>query len=464
MTARKLKSKVIKEARVVIRRGCGSGTVCAAVAWLVLTACSAAQVPFGQAIRLAVENSPRVKSAKNDLGKAKAALAITKDIYIPSVVVGGGAGDSYGITLTVPTVFTVSAQSLVFSFQQRSYAKAARFDLQAAELALNEVREQVEEDAAITYVSLDSAERTVATLKEQNAFATRLAAIMQDRLKTSMESELEVEKYQRGAIQIKLALLQAEDNVEDLRGHLSQITGIPVQEMTVLKESAPNFAAIKEEDLLAAVDHDTPGIGAAQAGEKAKELRAHGDAQYTWRPQVGFGATYGRVSPINNVSEFYNLNGNYNSMSAGVAVQFPILDRVRHQAAVQSKLDAERAGEDLESLRSDELAGRHKLQRSIPELSAKAELAALDYEIAQHDVEAVEMQAGHATGTKPITPKEVEDAHIAERQKFADLLDARLQSAKAVISCLRLNGQLDAWLASHEGTVGDDSPQKALDK
>jgi outer membrane protein TolC len=423
--------------------------VSAVAASLALTACCAAQVPFGKAIELAVQHSPRVRSAENDLARSKAALAITKDIYVPSVVVGGGVGDSYGITLTVPTVFTVSAQSLVFSFQQRSYIKAARFDLQAAEMALNEVREQVEQDAALTYVSLVSGMRTVATLKEQNQIATRLADIMQVRLKANLESEVEVMKYQRGAIQIKLALLQAEDKIEDLRAHLSQITGIPADEMAVVTESVPDFAALSEEGLQIPADRDTPGIRAAQANSKARELRAHGDAQYAWRPQIGFGATYGRVSPINNVSEFYTLHGNYNSMSAGVTVQFPILDRIRRQAAVESKLDADRAFEDLESSRSDELAGRRKLQRSIPELSAKVELAALDYQIARNDVETAELRAAHATDTNPITPKEVEDAHIAERQKFADLLDARLQTAIAEVSCLGLNGQLDAWLASH---------------
>jgi outer membrane protein TolC len=78
-----------------------------------------AQVPFPEAIRLAVRNSPRVKAAENDLAKAQAGVSVAKDMYIPSVNVGGGAGYSYGIMLTVPTVFTVNAQSLVFSMQQR---------------------------------------------------------------------------------------------------------------------------------------------------------------------------------------------------------------------------------------------------------------------------------------------------------------------------------------------------------
>ena len=167
-------------------------------------------------------NSPRVKAAQNDLLKAQSGLVEAKDFYVPSVVVGAGAGWAYGITLTVPTIFTVSTQSTVFSFQQQSNVRAARSNLQAAQLALQDVRQQVEEDAAITFLSLENAQENAKALGEQNEVAMKLAAIMQDRLKANLEDELEIRKYQRGAIQIKLAKMEADDNVEDLRGHLGK--------------------------------------------------------------------------------------------------------------------------------------------------------------------------------------------------------------------------------------------------
>src|SRR5690348_3900250 len=76
-----------------------------------------AQVDFVSAMRLALENSSRVRAAQLDLKKAQKSLAIAKDIFVPSVVTGGGLGWTYGITLTVPTIFTVNAQSLVYSNQ-----------------------------------------------------------------------------------------------------------------------------------------------------------------------------------------------------------------------------------------------------------------------------------------------------------------------------------------------------------
>jgi outer membrane protein TolC len=429
----------------------------AALAGLLASAaavCCAAQVSFPEAIQLAVRNSPRVKAAENDLAKAQAGVSVARDMYIPSVNMGGGAGYSYGITLTVPTVFTVNAQSLVFSMQQRQYVRAARSDLRAAQLALDEVKQQVEEDAAITYLSLDTAQQTAQALDEQYNVAMKLAAILQDRLLAKLESELEVRKYQRGALQIKLGKMQAEDSAEDLRAHLAELTGIAPNDLKLAPESIPPISAASANggDSSTALP-DTPGIQAAAASDLAKELRAKADREYTWRPQVSFGANYGRVSPIQNVGQYYNLNGIYNVYSVGVAVQFPLVDMVRRAAAKQSRLDTRRSQMDLETLRSDAMAGRRKLERSLPELATRAELADVNYEIAQDELSDAEAQSQHATGGPMVTPKEVENAHIEERQKYVEMLDAKLQARKAQITCMRLTGRLDGWLASLRETA-----------
>jgi len=410
---------------------------------------SAAQVSFPEAIRLALRNSPRVKAAENDVAKAQAGVSVARDMYIPSVNVGGGAGYSYGIMLTVPTIFTVNAQSLVFSMQQRQYVRAAHSDLRAAQLALDEVKQQVEEDAAITYLSLDTAQQTAQALDEQYEVAMKLAAIMQDRLHAKLESELEVRKYQRGALQIKLGKMQAEDSAEDLRAHLAELTGIAPEELKLAAESIPPISAASANGGgSSAALADTPGMKAAAASDVAKELRAKADREYTWRPQVSFGANYGRVSPIENVGQYYNLNGIFNVYSVGVSVQFPLVDLVRRAAAKQSRLDTERSRMDLDSLRSDAMAGRRKLERSLPELATKAELADVNYEIAQDELGDVETQSQHATGGPMVTPKEVENAHIEERQKYVEMLDAKLQARKAQITWMRLTGRLDGWLSS----------------
>lgn len=413
---------------------------------LLIAAPVRSQVPLRDAVRLAVANSPQVKAAQNDLQKASANLAVMKDIYIPSVTTSGGVGYTTGITLSVPTVFTVGAQSLVFSYQQREYLRAAREQIQAANHSLEESRRQVQEDVVITYISIAQAEEVAKALGEQYEFAHRLAEIDEDRQHSGLETDLEVMKARRGAVQIKLYQMQTGENIQNLRGHLSSLTGQPFESTEVIRDSIPRLPAI---DSLAGPDAnipDNPGVMAAEADARAKQQHARGDAEYEWRPIVTFGAQYGRVSPINNVSQFYNLHGNYNTTNIGIQIQLPLIDRVRHAAAQESKADASRALLDLQNLRAEQNGTRAALKRSLPELATKVDLAQLDLDIAQNELSATAIQLRGATGRPPLTPKEEQTAHIDERQRYLDLLDTRLRSEKAEINYLRQIGKLGSWL------------------
>ena len=408
-----------------------------------------AQVSFTSAIALALQNNPRVKTAENDVQRAQAALSVTKDIFIPSVVAAGGVGYSYGITLSVPTIFTVNAQSLVYSPSQRFYIRAAEMDLRAALLAFADTREGVEEDTIITYLSLDHAENRVAAIKEQYGFASKLVLIAEDRLHAGVENESDLKKSRRAAVQIRLDELQAEDGVRFLREHLGDLIGVPSSQLTIVSESIPSPPSVQD-SMVAYSPHnlETPVVLSAKANAEAKQQRAAGDSRYTWMPQIAFSAQYGRVSPINNVSEFYNLHGNYNTAFAGIQIQLPLLDKVRRAAARESAADASRAVHQLQSLQDEQRENRLKLQHSITELATKSELAELDQGIAQDDLKAITIELKAGSGGRLMTPEDEQNARIRERQRYLDLLDARLETLKAEVSLMRQTGRFSAWLQS----------------
>ncbi len=426
------------------------------VVFCLLTVPCSAQLSFTSAIDLALRNSPKVKSAENDVQKAQSQLAVMRDIYIPSVVTGAGVGDSYGITLSVPTIFNISAQSLVYSAQQRDYIRASRLDLKASAYALAEARTEAEEDAAMSWLTLDNSQNAMDALTQQYGLATKLVAVIQDRLDAKLESDLELLKARRDAAQIKLQQLQAQDDIEAAQAHLARITGLSPDQLAIAPESTP----APPSQPVSTAEFETnmpasPGILAVEATTEAKEQRARGDASYTWKPTINFAAQYGRISPINDVSSFYNLHGNYNTANFGVTIQFPLLDRVRKAAARESLLDASHAEMDLDNLRLDEGEGRRKLQRTIPELAAKAALADLDLAIEQNELQSITVQLQASSGGPPLTPKEELDARMQERQRYLDCLNAKLQLFKAQISLLRQSGELEAWIHSL-----DHSPAK----
>ena len=115
---------------------------CCAFASAVAPAC--AQISFTSAVGLALKSNPKVLAAQADVDKSLAALQQIRDAYIPNIVGGSGVGPpSYGYPLGQPSIFNFTAQSLVFSYSQRDYLRAAQAALDATRLNLKDIREGV---------------------------------------------------------------------------------------------------------------------------------------------------------------------------------------------------------------------------------------------------------------------------------------------------------------------------------
>src|ERR1017187_6172598 len=95
-----------------------------------------AQVSLTTVVDLAQRNSSAVRLAQADIDKASAALSQTKDVYIPSLMLGSGlpAVPSVGFMGGVPSILNGTVQSMVFSLPQHSYIAAAHAGVQAASL------------------------------------------------------------------------------------------------------------------------------------------------------------------------------------------------------------------------------------------------------------------------------------------------------------------------------------------
>ena len=97
----------------------------------------------------------------------------------------------------------------MYSAQQRFYIRAARSDLHSTQLALADARDQAMEDTAITYTSVDHAQKLLEAVSQQHDFATRLVSIVRDRVNGKLDDELELMKARRVEIQLRLQKMRA---------------------------------------------------------------------------------------------------------------------------------------------------------------------------------------------------------------------------------------------------------------
>jgi outer membrane protein TolC len=407
-----------------------------------------AQVTFSSALDIATRKNPRILMAQDDVHKAEAVVKESKDVYIPSVVANGGAGDSYGITLSVPTIFTANAQSLVYSASQRDYIRASKIQLEAATRRVASTRAQLEEDAIVAYLELDHAQRKAANLAEQSIVANRLLGTMQNRASAGIASAFDLRRSRHDAVEIQLETLQAQDELAFLREHLAGILGIAAADLTIDPSSipAPDVFAVGDA-LLGVASPDTPALLDAQANAASNEKRAAGDRRLHWQPQISFAAQYGRISPINGVTDFYNIHGEYNTFFGGLTFQFPILDKVQRDHSRESQADADHAVHALADLRASESENSLRARHAIAELSIKAELAQMDLANAEDELKSIHTQVQSGTAGRPIsTPMDEDRAILHQYQLSLAELDADLNLLIADVSFLRQTNQLDTRL------------------
>jgi len=406
-----------------------------------------AQVSLATVVDLAQRNSSTVKLAEADVHKAQSALSETQDVYIPNLSIGSTIGYSVGFPTGQPSIANASTQSLVLSFPQRQYIRAARAGLQAASLNLKDAREQVALDASTAYIELDTVNGELAAAKQQEDFASRLVQIEQERTEAGVDPSSDGLEARLTAAQLKLKRLHLETRAATLARQLASLTGLPVGSITPDHASIPEIPAVKADEAA----HTTAGVESAGLLARSKQFQALGDGLAGRRPVVAFGAQYNLDSnKLNSYSTYYN-NFTPNNFGFGFSIQIPIFDIALRTKAKESASDALRARVEAEQATRQNEIQIATLSGSLRELDALAEIASLKQQIAHEQLSTVlaqlELGNGAGPGAQPqLTPKAEQLARIDERQKFQDALDSGFDLSKARLDLLRALGHMEDWL------------------
>jgi outer membrane protein TolC len=440
-----------------------------AMGWLLLTAFAAgasAQISLGTAVDLALKNDPKVRMTEASVAKAQAALEETHDVYVPTLSGTAGYGQGFGVPTSLPTVFTLTSQSLVFNFSQHDNIRAAGAGLAAAKFALKDMREQVEEDVTVTYLNLESDQRALAAMAQEHGDATRLVTIVQDRLNAGRDDRMRLLQAQRRATQIELNELNLQDEIAQLSDHLSRLIGLPDDRLMAIAGSIPPLPSVQ----VAADDgneSDGPGVKAALEGAKSKQELSFGVNRYRLRPQMYFGVNYSRIDTAqNDYTKYYPgfAGKSQNAVSVYVEFTIPIYDRRHQDEANEAKAEASRAYFESEAQRNQFLEGRKKLRRGAAELEKRSSLAEIDQDIAQEELKSVLAQLsadnGSSGGTQ-LTPEDEQNARLKQGQQTIDLLSAQFQLSQAKVNLLRQTGQLEEWLKS-AAAMSDGTPMAGV--
>jgi len=298
---------------------------------------------------------------------------------------------------------------------------------------------------------LDYDARQLAALDQEKGYAERLATIERDRLLAGVDGRIEVTKAQLTAAQVDEKRLRLEDDANELRQKLAHLTGLPASSfVTDVKSIPPSPEFSAEEPIEDQAQLTNAGIQAAYANAKSKRLISTGNEKENYRPRFGFGVEYNRYAKFNNYQEYY-LRFQHNNFDVGVQITFPIFDATQRAKARESAAEAQRAAAQADQTKFQTSEQVHSLRHSLKELAVQQRIAQLRSELAQEQLESIQAQLQTGSGSPnapPVTPRDEQLAHIQERERYLDALDANFQMVKAELTLMRSLGSIEDWVHS----------------
>lgn len=299
------------------------------------------------------------------------------------------------------------------------------------------------QDTVLTYTELSRWEGVLDTLRRNEEDARKMEELVGQRIQAGVDSNIEQSKAKLGTARARLRVAQAKGAIDVLRDHLAQLTGLPAPSIQTIPDSVPAFPEVKQEDDLAGkAVQSSPLVLTAQTRASALDFRARGEHRSMW-PSVDFAGQYALLAKYNNYDEFFNAkNFQRHNGTVGVAIRFPFFSMSQRARAEAADAEAIRAHRDADNTKHQVSQETLKLQRSVEQLAAAQEVAALEHQLAQSSLDSVQVRMESSNATV----HDLEDARTQASERYNTLQDANFELERARVMLLRTTGELDSWL------------------
>jgi outer membrane protein len=419
------------------------------IAVLSLAARLAAEpVPLARVVELALSHGTTVAAAGADEQRAYAAYREARDQYIPQFAVGSGLGKSYGFPLSLegaaPAILNVTTQSTVLNASLRDFVRAAKTDWQVSTLQTKEQRNQLIQDAVLSYAELNKWENLLQHLQQEQDDALKMEQIVNQRIQEGVDSELARNQARLATARVRYRMAEARGAMDVLRNRLAQMTGLSASAIETVPESIPSLPDTRrDEDLASNAVQVSPAVQAADTRAIAQAFRARGEHRALW-PSADFAGQYALLSTtLQTYQQFFVANSfQRHNGTFGLVLRFPFLNESQRARARAADAEALRAKKDAQTARNQVSEATLKLQRAVEQLSAAQEVADLEYQVAQSNLQAVQVRADAGAATL----HDVEDARGQANQRYDALQDVNFELQRGRIALLRATGDLEAWI------------------
>jgi outer membrane protein len=403
-------------------------------------------VTLRQAVELALKENPDLALARLDQFKAEAAIRAAKDPFAPKVYAGSGLAKVFGYPTSIegaaPSIIQTRTDMALYNRPKTYELARVRETARGAEIDTQAKSDQVVYQTATLFLDAQQMARSKQSLELEVDSLQRVTTAIGVQVEEGRQLPIE---NKRAAVD----LARASQRLSALNGDLDYSEASLA---VVLGYQATDRVQPVAEERATFETPETEQAAVEQALQNSNEIRkiesqltAKGfevkEAEASRLPVVDLVAQYALFAKSNYENYFTRFQRN--NGEAGVSIQVPLL------TGSASKALASQAQTDILELRTQMGQVRNRIeldtQKSYQELQkalAAQEVARLDLDYTRDQLSVLLAQLGEGRATQ----QQIDNARLAEQEKWITFYDAQHAVEGARLDLLRQIGTLQAAL------------------
>ncbi len=396
-----------------------------------------------QAVETALKQNPDITLARLDEARSRQGVLVARDPFTPHLIIGSGLAYSNGFPMSIegsaPSVIQANVVAEIFNRQQSLQVAQAKETARGAALAVTSKRDEVVFRTASLYQDAERSGRLREFASKEVESLRHVLETVQTQVREGRALPLAEKTVTANLAHARQAAELLDDDVAALETALAMGLGYSAEDRVhpVAEERrAPELPKSQEEAINSALDANKD-LRRLESQITAKELEKRG-VKAQRLPHADLVAQYALLAKFNNYAQFFS-KYQMNNEQIGMSFQIPfaIGPGVNAQVA-QVESDIAHLKVELNNARNKMRSDMEQAFRDVHKSETAAEVARLDLDVAreQLSVDLAQMQEGR-------TPlRQVEEARVAENEKWIAFYDAQYGMEKARWSVLRLTGDL----------------------
>ncbi|MFZ0213267.1 MAG: TolC family protein [Candidatus Acidiferrales bacterium] len=414
-----------------------------------ITADKQTQAPDGtqvltldKVVALALQRSPELALARARYTVAKNQVGLDRSDFHPNIYTGAGYIYTNGIPETpsgaVPSVFELAYNQEIFDPLKRGVQHADEDLAKNQDLEYQNTRDTIMAHAALDYLELAAVRHSLALLLEDQQSQQKILDVTRERAQAGLElpTTLTEDELNLAKTEQRIVVCQSRDEI--LSSQIREMTGLapdtPLQ-VSLTEQLAAQTPDPASKVVGAATDHSV-AIREAENVRSAREHEYRGAKDAYW-PTISLVGEYSVLSDLNNYQQYFRAY-QQNNVNVGVEITIPIFAARTSANAALAKSQLNEAELELASQKTSVRMGAEQKVRTLKEKDAGSEVARLDLELAQEQLQSMQVKFNQGQATL----RDLEQLRVRENEKWLAFLDADLSRERAQVGLLQATGQL----------------------